>query len=67
LDGGDAERPEAGMTADELWRLRDSRDGGPLFDAPTFESLLEELSRNIQALYEAERNVVAELAAAIKS
>ncbi len=66
LDGGDAERPAADLTAQELWRLRDARDDEPLFDASTFEDLLEELSRDIHALYEAERNVVAELGAAIK-
>jgi hypothetical protein len=66
LDGGDAERPAADLTAKELWRLRDARDDEPLFDAPTFEGLLEELGRDIHALYEAERNVVAELGAAIK-
>jgi len=66
LDGGDPERPAADLTAKELWRLRDGRDDEPLFEAPTFEGLLEELGRDIHALYEAERNVVAELAAAIK-
>lgn len=67
LDGGDAERPAAQKTAKELWRLRDARDGGPLFDADTFEGFLQELSGDIHALYEAERNAVGELAAAIKS
>ena len=67
LDGGDAERPAAQMTAKELWRLRDARDGGPLFDANTFEGFLQELGGDIHALYQAERNAVAELAAAIKS
>ena len=66
LDGGDAQRPAADLTAQELWRLRDARDDEPLFDAPTFEGLLEELGGDIHALYEAERDVVAELAAAIK-
>jgi hypothetical protein len=67
LDGGDAERPAAQSTAQELWHLRDSRDDGPLFDAAAFAGLLDELARDIAALYEAERNVVAELAAAMKS
>ena len=67
LDGGDAERPAAQVTAKELWRLKDARDGGPLFDAETFEGLLQELGGDIHALYEAERNTVAELAAVIKS
>jgi hypothetical protein len=66
LDGGDAERPSADLTAKEMWRLRDARDDGPIFDASTFEGLLEELGRDIHALYEAERTVVAELGAAIK-
>lgn len=66
LDGGDAERPAAHLTATELWHLRDARDDEPLFDASTFEGLLEELGRDIHALYEAESNVVAELGAAIK-
>lgn len=67
LDGGDAERPAAQMTAKELWRLRDARDGGPLLDAETFEGLLQELSGDIHALYEAEHNAISELSAAIKS
>jgi hypothetical protein len=67
LDGGDAERPAAQMTAKELWRLRDARDGDPLFDAGTFEGLLQELSGDLHALYEAERNAVAELGAALKT
>ena len=66
LEGGDAERPAAQVTAKELWRLRDARDGGPLFDANTLEGFLQELGGDIHALYEAERNAVAELAAAIK-
>ena len=66
LDGGDAQRPAADLTAQELWRLRDARDDESLFDAPTFEGLLEELGGDIHALYEAKRDVVAELAAAIK-
>ena len=67
LDGGDAERPAAHVSAKELWRLRDARDDEPLFDAPTFEGLLEQLGRDIHALYEAERNAVAGLGAAIRS
>ena len=67
LDGGDAEWQAARRTADELWRLRDDRDGEPLFDAEAFDDLLEELSGDLHALYDAERNAVAELAAAIKS
>jgi hypothetical protein len=67
LDGGDAERPAAQVTAKELWRLRDARDGGQLFDAEAFEDFLQELSGAIHALYEAERNAVAELTAAVKS
>jgi butirosin biosynthesis protein H-like/uncharacterized protein DUF4872 len=66
LDGGDGQGPAARMMAEELWRLRDARDDQLLFDARTFEALLEELGGEIHALYEAERNVVAELAAAIK-
>ena len=67
LDGGDAERPAAQMTAKELWRLRDARDEGPLFDAGTFEGLLQELAGDIHALYEAESNALAELEAAMKT
>jgi hypothetical protein len=67
LDGGDAERPAAEKTAKELWRLRTARDGGPLFDADTFAEFLQEMRAGIHALYEAERDSLAELAAAIKS
>jgi hypothetical protein len=66
LDGGDAQRPAAELTARELWHLRDSHDDEPLVDAPAFAGLLEDLSRDIDALYEAERKAVTELAAAIK-
>jgi hypothetical protein len=66
LDGGDAERRAAHLTAEELWRLREAHDDEPLFDAPTLKGLLEELGRDIHALYEAERHAVAELGAAIK-
>ena len=64
LDGGDGERPAAELTAEELWRLRDARDEGQLFDASTFEGLLVELGRDVHALYEAEREAVAKLSAA---
>ena len=67
LDGGDAERAAARDTATELWRLRDSRDSSSLFDPSTFEGVLEELGRGVNALYESERKVVAELNTAIKS
>jgi Domain of unknown function (DUF4872) len=66
LEGGDGQGPAARMTAEELWRLRDARDDRLLFPGRTFEARLEELGGDIHALYEAERNVVAELAAAIK-
>ena len=66
LDGGDAERPAAQSTAMELWRLRDARDGGELFDADTFEGFLQELGSDINALYEAERHALEVLAAAMK-
>lgn len=66
LDGGDDERSAAHMTAKELWRLRDARDDASLFDADAFEGLLYELGDDIHALYEAERNAVSELGAAIK-
>jgi Butirosin biosynthesis protein H, N-terminal/Domain of unknown function (DUF4872) len=67
LDGGDTERPAALMTAKELWRLRDARNGGSLFDPEKFEGFLQELGDEINALYEAERDAVAELGAAIKT
>ena len=67
LDGGDAERRAAQMTAKELWRLRDAGDGGALFDAETLEGFLQELGGDIHALYEAERNAITELEAAIKT
>jgi hypothetical protein len=67
LDGGDAERPAAQMTANELWRLRDARDDGPLFDAETFEGVLQDLAGDIHALYEAECSAVAALEAAMKT
>jgi len=65
LDGGDAERPAAERTAKEMWRLRDARDEEAIVDASTFEGLLEELGREVHALYEAERRVLAQLADAI--
>jgi hypothetical protein len=67
LDGGDAESPASRLTAKELWSLRDARDEEPLFDPRAFEDRLDQLGRDIHALYEAERNVVTALAAAIKS
>lgn len=66
LDGGDAEAPEAQITAKEMWRLRDARDGAPLLDEKAFEALLLELGDDIYALYEAERRAAAELGAAIE-
>jgi len=66
LDGGDGQGPAARMMAEELWRLRDAQDDRLLFDARTFEALLEELGEDIHGLYEAERRVLAELAVAIK-
>jgi hypothetical protein len=66
LDGGDAERPAADLTAKELWRLRDALDEEPVFDESTFEGRVEELGQDIHALYEAERDALAQLAAAIK-
>ena len=67
LDGGDAHRAAAQMTAKELWRLRDAGDGGPLFDAETFAGFLQDLGDEINALYEAERNAIAELEDALKT
>ena len=66
LDGGDAERHAANLTANEMWRLRDTRDEEPLFDPPTLDGLLEEVGRDIHAIYAAERQVIAELSAASK-
>jgi hypothetical protein len=66
LDGGDAERPAAELAAKEMWRLRDALDEEQIFDASTFEGLLEELGRDIHALYEAERGALAQLSATIK-
>lgn len=66
LDAGDAGRPAAQKKAEELWRLRDGLDGGPSFDAETFAGLLEDMGGVVHALYEAERDAVAELGAAIK-
>ena len=66
LDGGDAQRPAAQKTATELWRQREERDRGPVFDAEAFEALLQGLGGHIEALYEAERGAIAQLAAAIK-
>ena len=66
LEGGDDAKASARETAKELWDLRDSRDGGPLFDEVTFKALLEDLSQDISALYEQERDALAELNAAMK-
>jgi hypothetical protein len=65
LDGGDASRAAAEATATDLWRLWDAGDRGPIFDAATFEGLLEGLGREIHALYGAERDAIAALGAAI--
>jgi hypothetical protein len=64
LDGGDAERSVANLTATEMWRMRDARNEQPFMDASTFDAVLEELRRHVDALYEAERNALAELTAA---
>jgi hypothetical protein len=65
LDGGDSQGPAARNAAEELWHLRDALDDQRPFDARAFEVLLEELSGDIRALYEAERKAVAELTAVI--
>ena len=66
LDGGDAERSKAAITSEEIWRAKDAHDDERLFDAPSFEGLLEELARDIHALYEAERHAITELRLAVR-